>query len=115
LARRKRHAPGEARKHVQLVLTDRSPLTAGQDFQVLGERTWRLADLGAKHALLLAGVGWGGMPEHVVRGDIEAGRLVELDLPDGPMGAYRLHAAYRTDSPPGPAAQWLIERFRSQV
>jgi hypothetical protein len=29
---------------------------------VVGTKSWRLADLGAKHALLLAGVGWGNMP-----------------------------------------------------
>ena len=51
--------PGAAREHVQLVLTDRSPLTDGRDFSVLSARTWRLADLGAKHALLKQGIGWG--------------------------------------------------------
>ena len=46
-----------ARDFVQLVLTDRSTLTEGRDFSVIGVRTWRLADLGSKHALLLAGIG----------------------------------------------------------
>ncbi len=115
LARSGRHAPGEARNHIQLVLTDRSPLTKGQDFGVVGVKTWRLADLGAKHALLLAGVGWGSMPEFMVRGDLEAGRLVRLALPDWQAGAYEFNAIYRTDTPPGPAARWLIERFAGQV
>jgi DNA-binding transcriptional LysR family regulator len=52
----------ELARHVQLVLTDRSTLTAGREFGVFSPRTWRLADLGAKHAFLLAGLGWGGMP-----------------------------------------------------
>jgi hypothetical protein len=33
-------------QHVQLVLTDRSSLTAGRDYGVLSGRAWRLADLG---------------------------------------------------------------------
>ena len=115
LARSGRHAPGEARNHIQLVLTDRSPLTKGQDFGVVGVKTWRLADLGAKHALLLAGVGWGSMPEFMVRGDLDAGRLVRLALPDWQAGAYEFNAIYRSDAPPGPAARWLIERFAAQV
>jgi DNA-binding transcriptional LysR family regulator len=115
LARSGRKAPGEARNYIQLVLTDRSPLTAGQDFGVIGVKTWRLADLGSKHALLLAGVGWGSMPEFMVRGDLEAGRLVELNLPDWPVNEYDMHAIYRTDTPPGPAAQWLIDRFAIQT
>lgn len=43
------------RDHIQLVLTDRSALTAGRDYGVAALRTWRIADLGAKHAMLLAG------------------------------------------------------------
>ena len=82
---------------------------------MVGPKTWRLADLGAKHALLLAGVGWGSMPAPMVKGDIEAGRLVELDLSDWWAAIYPLRVLHRIDSPPGPAAQWLIERFKSQV
>ena len=115
LARHGKTSPGDARTHIQLVLTDRSQVTAGQDFGVIGVKTWRLADLGSKHALLLAGVGWGSMPEFMVRGDLEAGRLVALKLPDWPVNSYALHAIYRTDTPPGPAAQWLIERFAAQI
>lgn len=113
LARLGTQARGAAREHIQLVLTDRSKLTEGQDFGVVGLKTWRLADLGAKHALLLAGVGWGNMPMPMVQGDLEAGRLVELDLSD--VGIYPLKVLHRIDSPPGPAAQWLIERFKGQI
>jgi DNA-binding transcriptional LysR family regulator len=105
----------EARKHIQLVLSDRSPLTEGKDFGVMGAKTWRLADLGAKHALLLAGVGWGSMPEFMVRGDLDAGRLVELALIEWRLASYVFTAIYRTDTPPGPATQWLIDRFAAQV
>jgi DNA-binding transcriptional LysR family regulator len=62
-------------QHVQLVLTDRSALTAGRDYGVLSGRTWRLADLGAKQSMLLAGLGWGNMPAHLVAEDIARGRL----------------------------------------
>ena len=57
LAQQRTIAPGETRHHLQLVLTDRSPLTEGREFSVFSPRTWRLADLGAKHALLLEGIG----------------------------------------------------------
>jgi len=69
-----------AREHIQLVLTDRSTLTQGRDFGVLSVRTWRLADLGAKHALLVAGMGWGNMPKPMVNEDLKRGRLVELNV-----------------------------------
>jgi DNA-binding transcriptional LysR family regulator len=106
--------PGAGRDHVQLVLTDRSPLTRGRDFSVLATRTWRLADLGAKHALLTAGLGWGGMPEPLVRDDLVAGRLRRLELPDWPGSIYPFQAVWRTDVPPGPAARWLTAHLAGQ-
>jgi DNA-binding transcriptional LysR family regulator len=97
------------------VLTDRSPLTEGRDFGVQSDKTWRLGDLGAKHALLSAGVGWGNMPEPMIRDDLANGRLVALEIPDWQGAEYGLQAIYRTAVPPGPAASWLVERFVSQA
>ncbi len=102
---------GAARDHVQLVLTDRSPLTAGRDFAVQSPRTWRLADLGAKHALLREGIGWGNMPLPMVEPDLVGGTLVRLAMPEDPGGAYRFCGIHRRDAPPGPAAAWLLDRF----
>jgi DNA-binding transcriptional LysR family regulator len=115
LAIAKTNKPGATREHVQLVLSDRSQLTKATDFAVVSPRTWRLADLGSKHMLLKAGIGWGNMPMPMVQEDLDRGRLVQLDLPDARGGSYRLDAIYRTDTPPGPAAMWLIERFRDQA
>jgi DNA-binding transcriptional LysR family regulator len=115
LTRAGRNAPGAARDHIQLVLTDRSPLTQGQDLGVIGLQTWRLADLGSKHMLLKEGIGWGYMPEPMVREDVERGRLVQLDMPEYKDGFIRLHAIYLTDTPPGPAGSWLIARFEAQA
>jgi DNA-binding transcriptional LysR family regulator len=108
-------APGAARRFRQLILTVRAPFLEGPDVGVFSAESWWLADLGAKHALLLAGVGWGNMPEPYVEADLAAGRLVWLDLPEARSGLYAFHAMYRTDQPPGPAASWLVQRFKDQV
>jgi DNA-binding transcriptional LysR family regulator len=104
----------ELAKHVQLVLTDRSSLSKGREFGVMSPSTWRLGDLFAKHAFLLNGLGWGGMPMHAVKDDLAAGRLVELQIEDVPPGGLILPmaAVYRTAAPPGPAGRWLIERIK---
>ena len=73
--------------------------------------TWRIGDQAARHKLLLAGIGWGGMPEPIVRADIERGRLVRLNLPDWRGGEYTMQAIHKIDTPPGPAGRWLIERL----
>lgn len=107
--------PGVSRQYRQLVLTDRSPLTAGRDFSVLSARTWRLADLGAKHALLLEGIGWGNMPRHAVAEDLAAGRLVRLPIPEAPGMGYGLNALWRKDCLPGPARSWMLQAVMDRL
>jgi DNA-binding transcriptional LysR family regulator len=104
----------ELAKHVQLVLTDRSELTAGREFGVMSPLTWRLGDLFAKHAFLLKGLGWGGMPLHAVKQDLLEGRLVKLAIEDLAEESLILpmSAVYLTAKPPGPAGRWLIERLK---
>jgi DNA-binding transcriptional LysR family regulator len=104
----------ELAKHVQLVLTDRSELTAGREFGVMSPLTWRLGDLFAKHAFLLKGLGWGGMPLHAVAQDLLEGRLIKLSIEDLAEESLILpmSAVYLTANPPGPAGRWLIERLK---
>ena len=103
--------------HVQLVLTDRSSLSNGTEIGVVSAKPWRLADLGAKHAFLRAGMGWGGMPLHLVQTDIDSGALVILDVVEMPRrGAWvPLSAVFKADAPPGPAGRWLIERIKARA
>jgi DNA-binding transcriptional LysR family regulator len=120
LGKVKGRIPMEAlRDHVQLVLTDRSALTRGKDFTVFSVKTWRLADLGARHAMVAAGLGWCSMPMHMVKDDLDAGRLVRLDL-RGPGGARRFPRpgvvlARRKDKVLGPAGMWLAQRLAQPV
>lgn len=103
--------PGAARNYLQLVLTDRSELSEGRDFSVVSARTWRLADLSVRHALLREGIGWANMPLPMVRDDLAAGRLTRIAAPDLGDVRYDMHAIWRRDTPPGPAARWLIDRL----
>ena len=101
-------------KHTQIVLTDRSDLSAGREVGVMSPNTWRLADLFAKHHFLLNGLGWGGMPLHAVRKDLEEGRLAVLPIEDVPPDGLILamSAVWQTKSPPGPAGRWFVDRLK---
>lgn len=101
----------QAKEHIQLVLTDRSTYTQGRDFSVLSTRTWRIADLGSKHALLCQGVGWGNMPISHIEADLNSGSLVRLNLLEPTGGVYRFWGAWRRGDRPGPAASWLLDRL----
>ncbi|TAI65992.1 LysR family transcriptional regulator [Bradyrhizobium sp. Leo170] len=97
----------------QLVLTDRSSLTSGVDYGVQGKNIWRLADLGAKHAFLRAGLGWGHMPLWLISEDLAEGRLERIELEGPSAGMMPFQAVYPADRLPGPAGRWLLERFSS--
>jgi DNA-binding transcriptional LysR family regulator len=103
------------RDHVQLVLSDRSKLTEGKDYGVFTVRTWRLADLGARHAMLIAGLGWGSMPLHMIAADLAEGRLARLDIrsSDGVTWPPRpgVVLARRKDKVLGPAGRWLADKL----
>ena len=98
-------------EHIQLVLRDRSCPAQIREFGVTSVKTWRLADLGALHGLLLAGMGWGTMPKPMINDDLKRGRLVELHIESPIPLLYPFHTVYRRDRPPGPAASWLMEKL----
>ena len=100
------------RDHMQLVLSGQ-PAGEGRDLGVVSLLTWRVGDVTAKHKLLIGGIGWGGMPEPMVRADIESGRLARLDLRDWRGGEYAMQVVHKTDTPPGPAGRWLIDRLEA--
>ena len=116
LAQRQGPIPLEdAENQTQLVLTDRSQLTSGVDLGVQSNNTWRLSDLGAKHAFLIAGLGWGHMPRPTVADDLAAGRLIQITLEGPGAGFLPMQAIYKADVLPGPAARWMLDRIKSSA
>jgi len=94
-----------------LQITNKLPGLDGEakDVAVNSARLWRVSDLTTEVALLQAGVGWGYLPLHVARPQIEAGRLARLALSTRSFGAQPFSLLHRADTPPGPGARWLAE------
>ena len=81
---------------------------------VLSPLTWRLADLGAKHAFLRAGLGWGHMPLHMVNADLDAKSLVRIRVQDIARNpTMSMKVVFRKDSPPGPAGRAFISQLKA--
>ena len=100
---------------VQLVLTDRTPISAGQSHGVISHRTWRFADFSTRLEFLIAGFGWCNMPVHMIRGHVEAGRLKVLDLKEKSGPNFAVHVVHERGRPPGRAGRWLIDRIRGRL
>jgi DNA-binding transcriptional LysR family regulator len=102
-------------KEVQLVLTDRTPVSNGLTGGIVSFRTWRFADLMTRLEFLLDGFGWCNMPHHLVREHIEAGRLVVLDVVEPTLAGLDIHVVHERGRAPGKAGRWLIEDLRKRV
>jgi DNA-binding transcriptional LysR family regulator len=100
---------------LQLVLTDRTQITAGVSGSVVSHNVWRFADLGTRLEFLLAGLGWCYMPVHIVREHIEAGRLKVLDVDGIKYPPLSLHIIHKRGRPPGRAGRWLIDDLRKRM
>ncbi|MFK7992132.1 MAG: LysR family transcriptional regulator [Sandaracinaceae bacterium] len=84
----------------------------GSERDVPSLRVWRVPDHESKRALIEAGVGWGGLPEHLATPAIEVGRLCEIE----PVGwalreSLDLVALNRREAPLGPAAREFLEHL----
>jgi DNA-binding transcriptional LysR family regulator len=104
-------------RYVQLVITDRTPLTTGFQGNVLGRRIWRFADMNTRLQYLLDGFGWCYMPAHLVEAHVMAGRLKRLDIAEhrGRQFNFPLHVMYERSRPPGRAGRWLIAELRQHL
>lgn len=100
------------RDSIQLVLSELHG-EGHPDQAVLSSRTWRVRDLHTKHAMLRAGLGWGNLPEHLVRDDLRARRLVKIRVEAWGEDEHTLYlsAVYRGDVTFGPAHRWLLDQL----
>jgi DNA-binding transcriptional LysR family regulator len=101
--------------HVQLVLTDRTPLTQNSHGGIVSHHIWRFADLATRLEFLLAGFGWCNMPAHMVVDHIEAGRLKRLALAEKDAFVFRVHVVHERGREIGRAGRWLIADLRQRL
>ncbi|WP_461331869.1 substrate-binding domain-containing protein [Bradyrhizobium embrapense] len=108
LARRGRKGVADLADHLQIVLSDPTPLSEGRSFGVLSPQVCRVSNQDTKHAMILAGLGWGRLPLWQVSRDLKERRLVRVET--GALGrnaalAMEAYLAHRLDEPLGPASR----------
>lgn len=96
----------------QVVLRDSARGELTQTLNVLdaGLR-WTVTDVSAKLEIIEAGLGWGGLPEHIVARPIAAGALVALDVREFHVRSLDLFTIRRRDDALGPVGQALWARL----
>jgi DNA-binding transcriptional LysR family regulator len=103
-------------EHIQLVHSESSNRPPAVQYRVLSPKTWLITDLGAKYAFIREGFGFGALPLHIVEADLASGALVQIVEEGAPPQGHvvTMLAVYRTDSPPGPAGRWFIDRLKRE-
>ncbi|MDF4002605.1 LysR family transcriptional regulator [Luteibacter sp. PPL552] len=97
--------------HVQIALFD-PDARVERETSLCSPNIWHINDLGAAYGMLLAGLGWGGMPRHWVIDDLASGRLVELASTSWKSDRMLpISVAKRKGTELQPASDWLWRRL----
>lgn len=102
----------ELAQHLQIVQIDPTPISGAQDFGVLSPQTCRVTGQDTKHAMILAGLGWGRLPSWLIERDLAEGRLVRVAtraLGRNAQLPAEAYLAHRLDEAMGPAARAFAE------
>lgn len=102
----------ELKKFPQIIVTDSSPRSSGRTFGVLGgARQWRVREMGVKKDIIIAGLGWGRIPEHMISNELAQGMLIELKNQQIARESFEIFLLRSSEHPMGPLGQELWELF----
>ena len=91
--------------YVQVVVSG----TGGGDYEqsrglLSGGQRWNVSDFITKKSVILAGLGWGGMPVHMIEEELASGDLIALNVEGLPPLHTEIFAIRRRDKPMGRVA-----------
>jgi len=99
----------DLRDQVQVIIRDSSKQPPATKFGLVeGGRRWLVNDHETKKKIILAGMGWGRLQNHLIAVELADRRLVplEIELYQGTMQV-DIRVVRRIDKPPGPVASSL--------
>lgn len=105
----------EMQPYPQVVVADSSTHHEQSRDVLPGVQQWTVSDFAAKKEIILAQLGWGGMPSHLITGELSAGKLVPLRVAEFPVRHTTLFLIRRRDARPGRTAQQLWTALRDSV
>jgi DNA-binding transcriptional LysR family regulator len=104
----------ELAEHRQIVVASRDPDASPPRF-LQAHHHWRTDNHTAALTMLQAGLGWGFLPESLVKPQLSAGSLVEMTLDNiSSFSALWVDVIWSNGQPLGLGAQYFIELIRAQ-
>jgi DNA-binding transcriptional LysR family regulator len=103
----------EMQSYTQVVVADSSSGAFAQSRDLLpGGLRWTVSDFAAKKEVLLAKLGWGGLPTHMIEDELARGELVALNVEGYQKRESHLFQMRKRDSDVGIVAQSIWEQLR---
>ncbi|MGF1753552.1 LysR family transcriptional regulator [Vibrio makurazakiensis] len=79
----------EVDDYEQIVIRDSAQHSEKASYHITsGREAWSVNDFATKKELIIAGLGWGGIPEHLIKDELEDGRLVAVSIEGIPERSY---------------------------
>lgn len=106
----------EMQSYVQIIVAG----TGGPNFEqsrdvLAGGRRWTVSDFMTKKSVIMNGLGWGGLPEHLIAEELEKGELVTLNVEGFPLRHSEIFAIRRRDQSMGKVLSNIWHELQSQA
>ena len=98
----------DMQSYTQVVVAGSSSHAFSQSRDILpGGLRWTVSDFAAKKAVLMAQMGWGGMPEYLIEKELKNGKLVKLNVEGFPIRHSQLYLIRMRNRNTGIVAQYI--------
>lgn len=113
----KQRSQDQMKNYSQIIVRDDSRHSQRRSVNVLqGGRCWKVNNLFSKKDIILAGLGWGQLPEHMICDELQNGSLVPLSIEDFALqNNPRICLVRKRLVQPGPVARELWETIRHNL
>ncbi|MEW7007860.1 LysR family transcriptional regulator [Lentilitoribacter sp. EG35] len=103
----------EMQSYTQIIVADSSSGAFSQSRDLLpGGLRWTVSDFMAKKEILLANMGWGGIPTHMIEDELASGELVPLNVEGYQPRQSHLFQIRKRDKDIGIVAQNIWEKLQ---
>jgi DNA-binding transcriptional LysR family regulator len=109
LAKLRTVSRGDLAEHVLLTVRGSDPRLQLSTAQLDEQSQVHLSDFHAKKAAIMAGIGFGWLPDWLIEREVQKGELKPLTLPQGSVHAFEPRLAHRGRL--GPAGRLFLERL----
>lgn len=107
------NSDAEMQAHIQVVVSDSGSANKQSRGLLPGGLRWTVSDFATKKEILLANMGWGGMPQHMIQGELDQGDLVRLNVEGYPPVQAEHFVMRRRDVTIGTVAQAVWDKLKS--